>query len=349
MADERNRLERQELHDEFRIAVHQMMQFVNNERDGGRIRPDDREWRVQRAKTIEKINELIDLLDKTCVAANYGKGLGISAKIAGEIASILAALMKLNESSSAQTLMDIGNFLSRSGYLLEGASNAVESFVSAKYLKEIEEVLKKDQELSRPLQDWLAFSRNLNINVRRIFGCDLNFAMHNNVFKVFSEFLIMQRRCRNFQQTLDNMRSGNFALDIGVNVPIEILQIFSSQIEIHPEFYDNIYTICCTLSNSARVVQIAGEGIAVYRNLIGEESNPETDGNSRSEHAMADSTAPGYPNAFENDGVAGDSSRVERDHEPPSMLRFFKCGSFGIYGMKNHYLSQISFKTNKSL
>ncbi|KAF8788808.1 hypothetical protein HNY73_006813 [Argiope bruennichi] len=262
-----------------------MMQFVNNERDGGRIRPDDREWRVQRAKTIEKINELIDLLDKTCVAANYGKGLGISAKIAGEIASILAALMKLNESSSAQTLMDIGNFLSRSGYLLEGASNAVESFVSAKYLKEIEEVLKKDQELSRPLQD-----------------C-------KNVFKVFSEFLMLQRRCRNFQQTLDNMRSGNFALDIGVNVPIEILQRFSSQIEMHPEFYDNIYTICCTLSNSARVVQIAGEGIAVYRNLIGEESNPETDGNSRSEHAMADSAAPGYPNALENDAVAGDSSR----------------------------------------
>ncbi|GBM95541.1 hypothetical protein AVEN_244261-1 [Araneus ventricosus] len=317
MADERHRLERQEFRDDFRLAVYRLMQFVENELGNGRhrVRPDDKEWRLQRAKTIEKLNELIDRLDRTCVAANYGKGIGIGAEVAGEVTSIIAAIMKLGESSSAETIMSIGNFLSHSGSLLEGASNAVESFVSAKYISEINEVLKRDQELSMPLQEWLAFSRNLDANIREIFGCDLNFAIQNNVLKVFSEFIMLYSRTRDFQQAIDLMKRDNCSMDIDHNVPIERLFRFSSQLEMYPELHDKIHAICFTLDNSAIAIQVAREGIRVYRNLFGEELNPGIIANSSIHHTVANSPPLEDSNALENDKVSEGSSRfqIERD------------------------------------
>ncbi|CAL1296609.1 unnamed protein product [Larinioides sclopetarius] len=355
MPDERQRLERQEFRDDFRNAVYRVLQFVVNELGDGRhcIRPDDREWRLQRVKTIEKLNELIEKLDRTSVAANYGKGIGIGAEVAGNVTSIIAAILKLRESSSAETIMNIGNLLSHSGSLLEGASDAVESFVSAKYLSEIEEVLKRDQELSMPLQDWLTFSRNLDANIREIFGCDLNFAIQNNVLKVFSEFTMLYSRTRDFHQTIELMERGSCSMNIGHNVPIERLFRFSSQLEMYPELHRNIRAICFALDNSAIAIQVAREGNRVYRNMVG---NSERMANSSSLHAVADSPDLKDSNALQNERDLEGFSRsgAERDHGcEPSTVRavstFCAFQTINIAAKVVHLSTVImSIKDNKS-
>ncbi|KAF8796144.1 hypothetical protein HNY73_000558 [Argiope bruennichi] len=110
---------------EYRRTLERLMNFVDNELGNGRAprpRPDTREWRIQRAKTITTLNGLGDKLDTVCVGANY-----------------------VRAGANGQMVLNAGNLVHHSGTLVDGISSVIESLVSAKYLSEVEAELAKDK------------------------------------------------------------------------------------------------------------------------------------------------------------------------------------------------------------
>ncbi|GBM95535.1 hypothetical protein AVEN_244257-1 [Araneus ventricosus] len=276
---------------DYALAIQEVQKFAENELGDGRhrIKPDTREWQFQRARTIATLRKLKADLDNICVAANYGRGFGIGAEVVGVIFSFIAGVMESRGSSSSQTFMEYGDILTTSGPLVQEASNVIEHTISRGFLLEVAEVLRRDQELSRPLQEWLIFSRNLNANVRAIFGCDINSPNLRTVLNAFSEFTHNYNSRRGIRQSIDLLRRGSSSMDVGGNVPTDRLSRLRSQLERNPEFGDKVQAICSALSTSSTDLAIrdTSEGIRLQRNFFGEGRDDDRVGNSAPENSDA--------------------------------------------------------------
>ncbi|CAL1272194.1 unnamed protein product [Larinioides sclopetarius] len=256
----------------YEEALVQVADFVDNNLNNGGAplaRPDDLEWRKQREKTIQKLNELREKLDSTCVRANYGKAVGNGAEIIGIGTTMIGALMSLRGVPSSHMVMNIGNLVHHTGTFIDGTSNVIESIFSAVYLAEIEAVLKKDQELSLPLAEWLNFSRELDTNIEAIFGVSLASEKLSTVLKVFCEFTKFYSSGKGFHQTIGLMREGRYSVYIGTDVKIEKLRMLSEKLSAFPELGDKIRA----LSTCVGGFQVCRDGVNAYRSIRGVNSS----------------------------------------------------------------------------
>ncbi|GBL93185.1 hypothetical protein AVEN_42641-1 [Araneus ventricosus] len=257
---------------DYRQALERIANFVDNELGNGRAprpRPDDREWRKQRVKTIQTLNELGEKLDTICVGANYGKAVGNGAEILGVGGAIIGAVMSFYGLPSGPNITNIGKLVHHGGILIDGVSNVIESLVSAKYLSDIEAVLKRDQELSRPLAEWLNFSRELDANVEEIFGVSLASEKLNIVMKIFYEFSKFSVSVKGFDASMLLMRQGRYSVYIGNDVKVERLQKFFQQLSASPRFAERIRVTLSVLSVSTGAIQVLRDGARAYRSIMG--------------------------------------------------------------------------------
>ncbi|XP_055948823.1 uncharacterized protein LOC129981825 [Argiope bruennichi] len=257
---------------EYRRTLERLMNFVDNELGNGRAprpRPDTREWRIQRAKTITTLNGLGDKLDTVCVGANYVRAGANGAEIVGAGSAIVGSLMTLAGLPSGQMVLNAGNLVHHSGTLVDGISSVIESLVSAKYLSEVEAELAKDKALSQPLAEWLDFTRELDTNVQAIFGVSLSSEKWNTVMKVFYEFAKFSSSAKGFDATMRLMRQGRYSVYIGNDVKIEKLRMFFQHLSACPQFADRIRVTLSVLSVSTGAFQVFRDGVQAYRSIMG--------------------------------------------------------------------------------
>ncbi|GBL93186.1 hypothetical protein AVEN_42642-1 [Araneus ventricosus] len=255
----------------YRQALERLANFVHNELGNGRApraRPDIREWRVQRARTIRALNEFKEKLDAVCVHANTGKVVGNVAEILGAMGAIVGAVVSLFGLTSGPKITNIGNMVHHTGTCIDNASKAIESLFSEEYLRKIEAVLKEDQELSLPLAEWLNFSNELNINMQEIFGVSLTSGTFNTVIQVFQEIIKFSSPARSFHATMRLMRQQRYSVSIGNDVKVEKLQKFYQHLSASPQFADKMRGVLSILRAQPQHVQLFVDGVRTYQTVM---------------------------------------------------------------------------------
>ncbi|CAL1272197.1 unnamed protein product [Larinioides sclopetarius] len=259
---------------DYRRGLQQVINFVDNELGNGRApqRPDDSEWRKQRVTTIKTLNELSEKLDAICVGASYGKATGNGAEILGASGEIIGVIMSLFNLPLGPILKNAGNLTKNAGTFTHGLSNVVESLVSAKYLSDIEKILKVDQDFSRPLAEWLDFSNELDANVQAIFGVSLASEKFHTIMKVFYEFSKFSSSATDFNATMKLMRQGRYSAYIGADVQLNTLRNFFQELSTWPK-RDSISVTLFVLSKSTAGLQAIMDGVRLGRYIMGTSSS----------------------------------------------------------------------------
>ncbi|GIX73599.1 uncharacterized protein CEXT_138941 [Caerostris extrusa] len=285
---------------DYMERLNRIAEFVEAELGPGnnpRPRPNDRAWRIQRRTTIRKLGELRGKLDNICVAANYVKAGGNTAELCGAVANIVGALMAFGNLPSGQTVLHVGNLVNNTGTFANKLSTLAESLLSAEFLREVETVLKKDQELSRPLQEWLQFSRDLDENIVGIFGCSLSSEKWGNVSRFFLEFSTLHIPLQSVDRTLELMESERYSLHIGTDVQIQKVMEFSQQLESSPELSEKLRKMCSVLSTTTSGMLTVITGNKLYNQLCGETSEEAVCSETHSFPSLRGGSRPERPTA----------------------------------------------------
>ncbi|GIY43343.1 uncharacterized protein CDAR_38191 [Caerostris darwini] len=220
----------------------------------------DRTGSNQRRSTVQKLNELREKLCNTCIVINYVKAGGNVAELSGAVANIVGALMAFLNLPSGQTVLLIGNLVNNAGTFASKLSRLVEILLSNIYLKELENILKKEPELSCLFQKWLMLPSDMEEKFRY-------------VSRLFLEFSSLYISMQSFSRTLKLMDKERYSLHIGTDVRIGKLMEFCHQLGMSPELSEKCRKMCFATTPHLMTVIYAPK---VYNLLCGKTTAERT-------------------------------------------------------------------------
>ncbi|GBN63832.1 hypothetical protein AVEN_88579-1 [Araneus ventricosus] len=170
-----------------------------------------------------------------CVGANYGKGAGNGAQLIGTVTSIVGAFLELTGLPDFNSIMGIGDLIHHSGSLVDGTSSIAESLGSAKYLNDVENVFKKDKELSVSLGDWLEVWKSLDEKIQEIFGSDQTSEKRIQLLNFLGKFSRIRSITKDFKDTVETLKSGKYSTYIETEMRLDRLLKLSNYLEKNPQ------------------------------------------------------------------------------------------------------------------
>ncbi|GFY70455.1 uncharacterized protein TNIN_435301 [Trichonephila inaurata madagascariensis] len=121
-------------------------------RDYPEISLEFKEWKSQRIKSIDAVQDLLKKLEKVEYSCRVAQGSGAALALAGQVTGLVLCLC--------------GGVTSLSSYFAEmGLTHCV--------ISNVKEVIRKDEELTEPLMKTLKYSRTINHHFVRIFNCSI--------------------------------------------------------------------------------------------------------------------------------------------------------------------------------
>ncbi|CAL1275567.1 unnamed protein product, partial [Larinioides sclopetarius] len=191
--------------------------------------PDIERWRLQRIETIETLQELEKKLEIVCFYSSCGE-------VAGSGNSLTPGAMGFTGEPFSQSAESV---MYPTGCLTEEASSIMELILSAKYQNDLQAVLLKDKQVSLSLDGWLKFSPNLEMEFQKIFDYDLK-SQNSMKFKSYNAFFNFLTHFKNFERTIEYMKSSEYSSLLKESDEINELREFSRRVLDSPSFSNKI-------------------------------------------------------------------------------------------------------------
>ncbi|GBM47733.1 hypothetical protein AVEN_237970-1 [Araneus ventricosus] len=129
-------------------------------------------WVEQRQKSIEAIGCLEETLENLHRACNAAHGFGAAMEAVGGLAMVAGAILtKCGHESVGEFLTKkVSPVTTATGIATTMSSSVAETGLTHMTMKEIQMVLKKDEEYTRVLMENFEHSKKIDLNLRRIFN-----------------------------------------------------------------------------------------------------------------------------------------------------------------------------------
>ncbi|CAL1296620.1 unnamed protein product [Larinioides sclopetarius] len=245
-------------------TLHETNELCQGAESDGDLQSGLKEWRNQRTETIKTLKDLRDKLDMLIVSANYGKGAGNGVQLIGTVTSIVGSFLELAGLPDFSSVMGIGDLIYHSGSLVDGMSSIAESLGSAKYLNDLENILKKDKELSVSLGDRLEAWKSLDEKIQEIFGFEETSEKRIQLLNFLGEFSRIRSITNDFKDTVDALKSGKYSTYIETEMRNDRFLKLSNYLEKNPQIPNEVRMGLIGYNRVSNLVKS-------YKNFVGKE------------------------------------------------------------------------------